>query len=216
MRKSLATPLCALLLAGCAGISGDQLKSTFDSGVKAYDAGDYPAAYKIWSTIDQYDLAAMRNVAMMLRTGQGVQKDSNKAENLFEEAAEAGLPTAQADLADMLLKGEAGPPDPARALPLLQAAAAANHPVAQYQLAQMYESGQGGLVPKDEHMARRLYAAAASHGMKDAQDRLDQLGPESPTAPMTPAPPMPPGSAPPATQSPGASQSAQRINTNQP
>ena len=27
-------------------------------------------------------------------------------------AAEAGLPTAQADLADMLLKGEAGPPDP--------------------------------------------------------------------------------------------------------
>ena len=211
MRKPFAILLCAVALAGCAGVSGDQLKSTFDSGVKAYDAGDYPAAYKIWSTIDQYDLAAMRNVAMMLRTGQGVKKDPNKAENLYEEAAEAGLPNAQADLADMLLKGEAGPPDPARALPLLEAAAAANHPVAQYQLAQMYESGRDGLVPKDEQMARRLYSAAARHGMKDAQDRLDQLGPESSTesgAPMT--------SAPPATQSPGASQSAQPIDTSQP
>jgi len=191
MRKSLATPLCALLLAGCAGVSGDQLKTTFDSGVKAYDAGDYPTAYKIWSTIDQYDLAAMRNVAVMLRTGQGVKKDPAKAEVLFEEAAEAGLPTAQADLADMLLKGEAGPPDPARALPLLEGAAAANHPVAQYELAQMYETGQGGLVPKDESVARRLYAAAAGHGMKDAQDRLDQMGPTSPTEEPAPAAPPP-------------------------
>src|ERR1700722_16536499 len=101
MRKSFAVPLCALLLAGCAGVSGEQLKTTFDSGVKAYDAGDYPTAYKIWSSIDQYDLAAMRNVALMLRNGQGVQKDPAKAESLLEEAAEAGLPTAQADLADM-------------------------------------------------------------------------------------------------------------------
>ena len=198
MRKSpLAVPLCALLLAGCAGVSGDELKTTFDSGVKAYDAGDYPAAYKIWSGIDQYDLAAMRNVAMMLRTGQGVQKDPVKAEELFEEAAEAGLPTAQADLADMLLKGEAGPPDPKRALPLLEAAAAANHPVAQYELAQMYETGQDGLVPKDETVARRLYAAAAGHGMKEAQTRLDALGPAPAATAPTPAGPAAP---PPANQ----------------
>jgi TPR repeat protein len=191
-----------LLLAGCAGVSGDQLKTTFDSGVKAYDAGDYPTAYKIWSTIDQYDLAAMRNVAMMLRSGQGVTKDPAKAEDLYEEAAEAGLPTAQADLADMLLKGEAGPPDPARALPLLEAAAAANHPVAQYELAQMYETGQGGLVPQNGTVARRLYTAAASHGMKEAQDRLDQLGPAPPESP--PTAPAPNGPAPPATQSSGS------------
>ena len=184
MRKPFAILICALLLAGCAGASSDQLKTTFDSGIKAYDAGDYPTAYKIWSSIDDYDLAAMRNVAMMLRTGQGVAKDPKKAADLYLVAAEAGLPTAQADLADMLLKGELGPPDPKRALPLLQAAAAANHPVAQYELAQMYETGQDGLVPKDLLVARRLYAAAASHGMKDAQTKLDALGPE----PFTPAP----------------------------
>ncbi len=116
----------------------------------------------------------MRNVAMMLRKGQGTPKDPKAAEEMFERAAEAGLPTAQADLADMLLKGEAGPPDPKRALPLLQAAAAANHPIAQYELAQMYETG--GLVPKDMDVARNLYAAAASHGMPEAKARLEALG----------------------------------------
>jgi TPR repeat protein len=188
-------PLCAFLLGGCATPSGPQLASTFDSGVKAYDAGDYPAAYKIWSGIDDEDLAAMRNVAMMLRTGQGVAKDPKKAEDMYEIAAEAGLPTAQADLADMLLKGEAGPPDPKRALPLLEAASAANHPLAQYELAQMYETGQDGLVPKDMTVARRLYAAAATHGMKEAQARLDQLGPDTPAPALRLMQPVPPATA---------------------
>jgi TPR repeat protein len=177
-----------MLLAGCATVrSGDELKATFDSGVAAYDKGDYATAYKIWSAIDDQDLAAMRNVAMMLRQGTGVAKNPKKAEELYQMAAEAGLPTAQADLADMLLKGEAGPPDPEAALPLLEAAAAADHPVAQYELAQMYETGGNGLVPKDPGTARRLYAAAAGHGMKEAQARLAQLGPAP--AGTAPAPP---------------------------
>ena len=171
--------ICAaglFLLTGCAvPDSGAALKSTFDTGVTAYDTGDYARAYKIWSGIDDIDLAAMRNVAMMLRQGQGVAKDPKKAEDLYETAAEAGLPTAQADLADMLLKGEAGPPDPKAALPLLVSAAAANHPLAQYELGQMYETGANGLVPPDMGKARALYSAAASHGLKDAQNRLDQL-----------------------------------------
>ena len=35
-----------------------------------------------------------------------------------------------------------------------------------------------GLVPKNLTVARRLYAAAAGHGMKEAQARLDALGPD--------------------------------------
>jgi uncharacterized protein len=180
VRDVLHKAICAtglFLLTGCVEPqSGEALKSSFDSGVAAYDAGDYAKAYKIWSKTDDVDLAAMRNVAMMLRTGQGVAKDPKKAEDLYETAAEAGLPTAQADLADMLLKGEAGPPDPVHALPLLQAAAAANHPIAQYELAQLYESGT--VVPKDMKAARKLYAASASHGMPEAQQRLKELGPD--------------------------------------
>jgi TPR repeat protein len=161
-------------------VSGAQLSDTFNKGLAAYDAGDYPTAYKIWSSIQEYDLGAMRNVAMMLRDGQGVARDPKKAEDLYETAAEAGMPTAQADLAEMLLRGDAGPPDPGRALPLLQSAAAANHPVAQFDLAKMYETGQDGLVKQDMAQARKLYAAAASHGMKEAQVRLDALGAQPP------------------------------------
>jgi len=111
---------------------------------------------------------------MMRRQGLGTAKDPKGAEDMYLRAAEAGLPTAQADLADMLIRGEAGEPDFKRALPLLEAAAAANHPLAQYELAQFYEVGQQ--VPRNMAVARDLYAAAASHGMKEAQARLDQLG----------------------------------------
>jgi TPR repeat protein len=203
MRNRLAILLCALFLAGCAGKTGADLKTTFDLGLRYYDGGDYADAYKIWHTIDKYDLAAMRNVAMMLREGKGVAKDPKAAEDLLQTAADAGLPTAQADLADMLMKGEAGPPDYKDALPLLAAAAAANHPVAQFKLGQLYETGWPGMVPQNTTVARRLYAAAAGHGMKAAQERLDGLGPEpaaaapqaapaAPPAPFPPAPAVPP------------------------
>jgi TPR repeat protein len=188
MLRSLAASAAALCLVlaagGCASArSGPELAAIFDTGVAAYDAGDYPRAFKIWSSIQDEDLAAMRNVAMMLRKGTGVPKDPRKAEDVYEVAAQAGLPTAQADLADMLLKGEAGPPDPKRALPLLEAAAAANHPLAQYELAQLFETGQDGLVPRDLTVARRLYGAAAAHGVKDAGVRLEALGGPLPDSP---------------------------------
>ena len=189
MRKTLPIVVLLLALGGCAATdTSATLKATFDSGVAAYDARDYAKAYQIWTSIEDEDLAAMRNIAMMRRQGLGTPKDPKGAEDMYERAAEAGLPTAQADLADMLIKGEAGPPDPKRALPLLQAAAAANHPIAQYELAEFYEAGD--LVPKNMTVARNLYAAAASHGMKEAQARLDQLGAD-PQAPVPGAPAAP-------------------------
>ena len=174
MRKSFVlVPFFVCVLAGCATAqTGERLKTTFDSGVAAYDAGDFANAYRIWSSITDEDIAAMRNVAMMRRTGTGTEKDPVGAVEMYQRAADAGLPTAQA-----------GPPNVARALPLLEAAAAANHPIAQYELAQLYETGNQ--VPQDMTAARNLYAAAASHGMKVAADRLAALGPD-PAAP-TPA-----------------------------
>lgn len=166
---SLATPALAR--------DGAEIAKAFDTGVAAYDAGNYEQAFKIWWDLRFEDVAAMRNLGMMLRKGQGTAKDPKRAEEIYQRAAEAGLPTAQADLADMLLKGEAGPPDLERALPLLQAAAAANHPVAQFQLGQLYETGAPPLVPQNLEVARQLYVAAASHGMKEAADRAAFLGP---------------------------------------
>jgi TPR repeat protein len=175
--------LCLLFATGCASdVTTGSLKETFDSGVAAYDAGHFEEAYKIWTSIDDEDLAAMRNVAMMLRQGKGVAKDPKAAELMFYRAAEGGLPTAQADLGEMLLNGEAGPPDARAALPWLMVAAAANHPIAEYELGGLYEKGE--VVPRDLGVARQLYASAARLGMKEAQARLDALGPDPASKPV--------------------------------
>jgi TPR repeat protein len=172
--------VAALTLAATPALAartGPEIKAQFDAGLAAYDGGDYQKAFALWWDLQFEDVAAMRNVAMMLRKGQGTTKDPKKAEEIYQRAAQAGLPTAQFDLADMLMKGEAGPPDLQSALPLLQAAAAANHPVAQFQLGELYETGAPPLVPQDTEVARQLYAAAATHGMTAATDRLRALPP---------------------------------------
>jgi len=188
--------VAALMLAASPALAahtGPEIKAEFDAGVAAYDAGDYGKAFRLWWDLQYEDLAAMRNVAMMLRKGQGTEKDPRKAEEIYQRAAQAGLATAQADLADMLLKGEAGPPDLQSALPLLQAAAAANHPIAQFQLGELYETGAPPLVPRNLEVARQLYAAAAGHGMTAAADRLRVVGP--PAMQNPPAPAQPPAGA---------------------
>jgi TPR repeat protein len=189
MHKRMAGTMLAFLLIQPALIgpalarTGAEIAAIFNSGVAAYDAGDYRKAFEIWWDLRYEDVAAMRNLGMMLRTGQGVVKDPKQAEELFLRAAQAGLPTAQADLADMLLKGEAGPPDLGAALPLLQAAAAAHHPVAQFELGELYETGAPPLVPQNLEVARQLYAAAAEHGMKEAAERLRVVGPPAAAKP---------------------------------
>ncbi len=164
----------------------DSLKKTFDSGVAAYDAGNYQEAFRIFKSIDDDDLAAMRNVAFMLRKGQGVQKDPKAAEEEYLRAAEGGLATAAADLGEMLMNGEAGPPDPAGAVPWLTMAAAAHHPIAAYELGQLYEAGNG--VTKDIEVARQLYTEAAARDVPGARERLAALpapapGPAAGTSP---------------------------------
>jgi TPR repeat protein len=186
----LTLVFCALFAMPAGARSSEEIAATFNSGITAYDAGDYEKAFKIWWELRYEDLAAMRNLGVMLRKGQGTPQDPKKAEEILLRASEAGLPTAQADLADMYLKGELGPPDLTRALPLLEAAAAGNHPVAQYQLGQFYETGAPPLVPQNLEIARQLYAAAASHGMPEAAARSAYLGAPQPVAKnAAPSPP---------------------------
>jgi TPR repeat protein len=170
-----AVLFAALVLAGCASPAADvaATKKTFDEGVAAYDAKDYAGAYQIFVSIDDRDVAAMRNVALMLRRGEGVAKDPKAAEAMYARAASGGLATAAADLGEMLLNGEAGPPDPKAALPWLAGAADAGHPIAAFELGQMYEQGNG--VEKDLGLARKLYKAAADAGYDSAKQRLAAL-----------------------------------------
>lgn len=175
--RIVALALFALSLCGCAADPA-ATKAQFDRGLQAYDAGDYPRAYALWNDIRDDDLAALRNVAMMLRTGKGVEKDTQKAAILMARVADTGLPlfpviASEADLGEMLLDGEAGPPDPAKAAFWLKLAADAGHPVAAYRLAGLFETGAG--VPQDLDAARAYYDIAARAGYKDAAERLKDL-----------------------------------------
>jgi len=206
-------PLLTLALCACLAVtpsaqarSSAEIAADFAGGVAAYDTGDFQKAFKIWWELRFEDLAAMRNLGMMLRKGIGTEKDPKKAEEIYLRAAEVGMPTAQADLADMYIKGELGDPDLSAALPLLARAAAANHPGAQFQLGEFYETGAPPLVPQDLEKARELYAAAARSGMPEAIARSQFLGPPatqaSVTPPPSPAPPAPTPAVP--AEAPGA------------
>src|SRR5258708_332397 len=180
--------LCVSFAGGCATVrDANELKSIFEQGVSAYDAGRFDEAFRIFKSIDDEDVAAMRNEGLMLRKGLGTQKDPQAAEDILERAADAGLPTAQYDLAEMLLNGETGEPDPKAALPWLTRAAASHHPIAEFRLGEMYEDGK--LVEKDIHAARTLYSEAAAAGVPGAKERLAALGSPVPGAQpvLTPA-----------------------------
>lgn len=166
--------LACLALMGCATQPGpDATRQVFDQGVAAYDAKDYAKAFQIFSSIDDRDLAAMRNVALMLRKGEGTTKDPKAAEEMYARAASGGLATAAADLGEMLLNGEAGAPDAKAAAPWLSGAAQAGHPYAALELGRLYETGNG--VPKDLESARKLYRIAADAGLAEAKSRLAAL-----------------------------------------
>jgi TPR repeat protein len=176
-------------------LTGPELAGQFDRGLKAYDAKQYQEAFQIWSQIKDRDLAARRNVALMLRKGQGVTKDPQKAEEILRTAAATGMSNAQVDLAEMYLNGETGPANPKRALPLLQSAAAGGHPLGQFLLGRLYEDGNA--VPKDVNKATELYISAARGGLQQAKERLASLGDnrsvKSPAVPLASA--KPPASA---------------------
>jgi len=184
---ALSLCLCTML-GGCAiAHDSEELKTIFNEGLAAYDAGRYEEAYRLFESIDDEDVAAMRNVGLMLRKGQGVAKDPKAAEEMLQRAAEDGLPTAQYDLAEMLLNGEAGDPDPQAALPWLTQAAAAHHPIAEYRLGLLYE--EGTVVEKNLGFARTLYADAAARGVPGAKEHLDKLGGPVPGAQPSGTPP---------------------------
>ena len=182
MRCVMFSVIC---LCTCVSFAGaDDLegptKPVFDRAVAAYDAQNYEEAYRLFSSIEDENLAAMRNVAYMRRNGQGTRRDPKGAEEMYERAAQGGLPTAQADLGEMLLKGEAGKPNPTAAAAWLLLAASAHHPVAEFELAELYEDGDG--VDQNLGRARELYRDAAARGVPGASERLASLEANHPAA----------------------------------
>ncbi len=185
--KSHFTVLLALglVLSACATNVVADKQARFDVATAAYDAGDFPRAYQIWSELaEEDDLAAMRNAAQMLRQGKGVQKDLEKAFELYMEAAEKGFVTAMANVAEMYLSGEGTEKNTKEAVIWYTRAATAGLSLAQVRLADMYDQGIG--VERDPARSRALLERAARNGYGPARTRLEAMG--VPVAGSAPAP----------------------------
>ncbi len=164
-----------IVLSGCATNIVAEKASRFDQGVAAYDSGDYATAYRIWDELArENDLAAMRNVAQLLRQGKGVPKDAKRAFKLYMDAAEKGLVTAMANVGDMYLSGEGVDKNAEAAAAWYARAATAGLSLAQWKLAEMYEAGNG--IPRDPQRARALLERAARNGYAPAQAKLKSMG----------------------------------------
>lgn len=181
----------AALLSACATNIVAEKASRFDQGVAAYDAGDYPTAYRIWDGLArENDLAAMRNVAQLLRQGKGVEKDVKRSFKLYQEAAEKGLVTAMANVGDMYMAGDGVDKNVEAAAAWYARAAAAGLSLAQWKLADMYDTGVG--VQKDPARSRALLERAARNGYAPAQAKLKAMGLTLTESGEVVAPPPPP------------------------
>lgn len=90
MHKKLAYIKCLLtaifLLASLSSYADIQ------TGVDAYEAGDYATALKEFKPLaEQGDAVAQYNLGMMYRKGQGVSKDGKESAKWYRKAAEQGM-----------------------------------------------------------------------------------------------------------------------------
>jgi hypothetical protein len=146
----------------------------FAAGVKAYDRGDYAAAFEAWSPLAQNDdPAAQRNIGHLYRFGLGVGQDFERAAFWYREAAEMGLPGAQANLAMMYLRGQGLNADARKAAQWFSQAAVQGHAISQYNLGLLYLKGHG--LPRDEARAMGWFRLAAKRGHAQALEALSKL-----------------------------------------
>ncbi len=134
----------------------------------------YAEAAQWYRMAAQQGLAeAQNNLGVMLKDGQGVQKDLVEAAYWFLLAAQQGNVLAQSNLGWLYQSGSGVEQDYAEARRWYLAAACQGHAAAQNNLGTMYRDGQG--VEQNLDSARYWLTEAAAQGMKLAQRNLDKL-----------------------------------------
>lgn len=158
----------------------------FDEGLAAYNAKDFAKAMTSWkSAAEKGRAAAMFNIGVLYRNGQGVAASLATARDWYAKAAAKDPKTHRKALAEAddliahgeieLLDGQAayGREAVAEARGLFQAAIAKGNVSALFWLGSMIADGAGG--PRDLPAARDWLAQAAAKGATGAADRLKEV-----------------------------------------
>jgi len=141
-----------------------------ETGVAAYERGDYETAFKEFkAAAEQGNAEAQNRLGDMYAEGQGVPQDYGEAVKWYRRAAEQGDAKAQFFLGSMYVEGQGVIQDYAEAVKWFRRAADQGDAGAQGSLGFMYLLGRG--VPQDYQLAYMWFnLAAAGATDKDARD----------------------------------------------
>lgn len=137
--------IVAALLVATASIAA---ATDFDSGLAAFDRGDYAAALQEFRPLAKGGHAGAQNyVGRMYNEGLGLAADSREAAKWYRRSAEQGLVRAQVELGSMSEHGRGVVRDHTSAAAWFRREAEQGDAEAQVKLAHMYAEGEG--VPRD-------------------------------------------------------------------
>ncbi len=146
--------------------------SPIEAGITAVDNENYAKAFAVFSRLAKNgDAEAQYNLAMLYRTGKGVEKDLSASFKWFQQAAEQGIPDAQYYLAYMYDNGETVEKNLPKAFEWYHKAAEQGQGLAQINLGVMYANGIS--VPQNIEQAYLWFHVAAAQGYRAAfENRL--------------------------------------------
>ncbi len=171
MRKNLSIILTVLSLSSFSLFS---YSNDLNLGVYELNRGEFKAAIAQFTPLVEEGFApAQYQMGIIYQNGYGVQRNAQKAFELFELAAKQNYPDAQFELALIYSEGGVVKQDLKKAFDLTYKAAIKGLANAQFNLAVMYENGQG--VKQDDFKASRWYQKAANKNNALAQYNLALL-----------------------------------------
>lgn len=146
----------------------------YQTGVEAFDAGNYLAAFQTWESLaKQGFVAAQHNLAAMYENGYGVERNYQKAVYWYRKAADKGHSVAQHNLGVLCGNGQGIKRDLQAAKEWWFAAAQQRFLPAQVKLGMVYQYGYGA--SKDDAMAYAWYNLAAAQGDEQGKVNRDVL-----------------------------------------
>lgn len=171
MRFILVFAVCLSFLAESA--ESEDLDKAFD----AVHGKDYTAAYQLFlEAAEAGNAEAQCNLGILIRSGQGTEKNPAQALEWFEKSAAQGWADAQYQLGNMYEFGESVPQSYQNAAAMYTKAAEQGHASAQTNLAVLYANGQG--VNQDIVLAYVWSNLAASQGIVEALQNREMVAQE--------------------------------------
>ena len=152
-------------------LTSQEIEKYYNDGVKAYNAGNYSEAVRLYrKAAEQGNAAAQCYLGYCYEFGKGVTKDLTEAVKWYRKAAEQGEVTAQCNLGYCYENGIGVPKNYSEAVKWYRKAAEQGYARAQCNLGLCYENAQG--VPQNYTEAVKWYRKAAEQGEVTAQNNL--------------------------------------------